>query len=112
MAIDVLPNREEWLRAELDRMKLSQNEAARLANISAGTLSKFADGDVGARSAVRIANFFNAPTQLVLAMVGLAPPPPTMVSAEAEQLGHIYNGLDEEKRRMLMSYALHLSSQR
>lgn len=106
-----LPTPGDWLNEQLAKMKMSQNEAALKAGISSGTLTKFAAGDVSAKAAVAIANFFNVPTQLTLAMVGLAPAPASLESAEAERLGMIYMALTDENKEKLLTFAEFLRTQ-
>lgn len=107
-----LPEPGVWLDAQLKKMHLSQNEAARMAHLSSGTLSKFTAGHVSEKAAVKIANFFNAPTQLVLAMVGLAPPPASMMDVETERLAHMFAQLDAERKEKLIAFAEFLLAQR
>ena len=98
-----------WLNEQMKRQKLSQNEVARKAGIASSTLTQFSAGKAGEEAAVKIANFFNVPTQLTLAMMGLAPPPPTYASAEAQSLCLIYDRLDDERRVQLVSFARFLT---
>lgn len=106
-----LPDPAEWLAEQLAKKHMTQNEAAAAADLSSGTLTKFAKGHVNEKAAVKIANFFNVPAQLTLAMMGLAPPPASMANVEADRLVYIFSLLDAEKKEKLISYAEFLSAQ-
>ncbi|HIP73096.1 MAG TPA: hypothetical protein EYH05_17085 [Anaerolineae bacterium] len=103
--VEQLPSPKEWLDTELEKMGISRNEFGHRYRIATSAIHKFTIGECGAQTAVNIANALNVSPAYTLALIGKAPPPPSMEFADIDKLAHIFGSLDNEARQMLLSYA-------
>jgi transcriptional regulator with XRE-family HTH domain len=102
----------DWLLNELNKQGWSQNELAKRAGISHGTVSNIINGNkgVGQDSLIAIARALKLPADLVFRKAGLLPPAVDIDEA-AEALLHKIMNLPPEKRKQVIDFLNFLETQ-
>lgn len=103
----------DWLLAELKVRGWSQNDLAKRANLSHGTVSNIINGNkgLGADSLNAIAHAFHLPPESVFRAAGLLPPAPPDTEYSRE-LTHLAQLLTPEDKDQLIAYARWLLERR
>lgn len=102
----------DWLLTEMESRGWNQNELAKRAGVSHGTISNILNDNkgVGRRSLSAIARALKIPPEVVFRAAGLLPPDREADPAEQELI-HLYRLLPPDKQQQMLEYARFLDSQ-